>query len=273
MVPLFAGDTAEIGYAVGDAMLKASVVLVSIFVIGRLLLRPLFHMIGPANFSRTNEIFIATVLLILLGTSWLTEFLHLSPALGAFVAGVLIAETEFQHLAEECIAPFKGLLLGLFFMKVGMEINFHMIVNNFDTVLLLSLGLIFIKSAIITILCILFNFRIGSAIHAGLTLCQGGEFAFILFNLAEDQGILESQLGQTLLLVVTATMAMTPMLSSIGQKIANTLDKNKDMDEEAILSAVSDIKNHVIISGFGKVGKMVARPTRGKTYKIYCHRY
>ena len=259
MIPLFAKDLAEIGYAITISMSKAIAVLIGVIIMGRLLLRPLFHAIGPANFAHTNEIFIATVLSIVLGTAWLTHFLELSMPLGAFVAGVLIAETEFQHLAEEAIAPFKGLLLGLFFMTIGMEINFSMIINNLGTVLALSLGIILIKSAIIILLCLIFGFSIGTAIHTGLLLSQGGEFAFILFDLAKDHGILDTHISQTLLLVVTTTMAITPLLATIGEYIARYLDKSTQMDQQSMIAEVSDLSDHVIIAGFGRVGKMVAR--------------
>ena len=259
LVNLLAKDDVNILSAVGGALGKALIALVVIFIAGRLLLRPLFRMIASENSAKTNELFVATTLLIALGAAWTTENLGLSLALGAFVAGVLVAETEFQHQAEESIAPFKGLFLGLFFMTVGMEININIILTNLGTILLYSGALILIKAGIISFLCLLFRFSLGAAIHAGLILCQGGEFAFVLFRIAADQQIISSDTSQILLLVVTFTMALTPMLSSLGTWVAEKLDKKEMMGENEVNREVADVDNHVIIAGFGAVGQMVAR--------------
>jgi CPA2 family monovalent cation:H+ antiporter-2 len=259
MIPLLAQDNGMILLAVTGAFGKAMIALVLILVFGRLLLRPLFRMIASDNMARSNELFVATTLLIALGAAWTTENLGLSLALGAFVAGVLVAETEFQHQAEESIAPFKGLLLGLFFMTVGMEINFRMILENFLNLLGWSLALIVVKASIIVVLCLLFRFSLGAAIHAGLLLAQGGEFAFVLVRLAAERGLLQADLAERLMLVVTMTMALTPLLSIIGQMIAQRLDKKARTDPRAVDKDIADMHNHVIIGGFGRVGKMVAR--------------
>lgn len=258
LIPLLKNDKSAIFEAIGLAMLKALVALVGIFVLGRLLLRPLFGLIRTGTSAKHNELFVATTLLIALGTAWATDKFGLSLALGAFVAGLLVAETEFQHQAEESIAPFKGLFLGLFFMKVGMGINIELIMMQLPLVLVCSLMLITVKATVILLLSLLFKIRLGAAIHAGLLLSQGGEFAFILFGLAAEQGIIESQLSDILLLVVTFTMAITPLLSSLGGWIAGRLDK-QDLAEEEIYQEIADLENHVIIAGFGRVGKMVSR--------------
>lgn len=260
VIPLLASksDTA-IWHAVGTSFLKAIIALVGIFIAGRLFLRPIFGLISSDK-AKSSELFIAVTLLIVLSAAWGTEHLGLSLALGAFVAGVLVAETEFRLQAEESIYPFKGLLLGLFFMSVGMTIDWREIYASISTIMIFSISLIVVKALIIAGLCILFGFSRGVALHAGLLLSQGGEFAFILFNLAMENGIIENGIGKTLLLVVTCTMALTPLLSIVGEKLAEMLAEEVDVTPlHTLESGVRDLAQHVIIAGFGKVGKMVAR--------------
>lgn len=259
LVPLLAtGDTTGIWVLIGKVSIKAVVALAGIFVLGRLLLRPLFRMIHTSQ-SKNNELFIATTLLIVLGSAWGTEEMGLSMALGAFVAGLLVAETEYHLQAEESINPFKGLLLGLFFMTVGMSFNMSLMIQELNMILLITLLLILVKFLIIMVLCVFFRFNLGTAIHAGLLLAQGSEFAFILFNLAAQKQIISQNTAQILMIVITVSMALTPLLSMIGDVIANYLDKKEKMDYSEVNKDVADLDNHVIIIGFGRVGKMVAR--------------
>lgn len=259
MVPILAGEKAGLVQAMGTAFMKAVIALVGIFILGRLILKPLFGTITSANSAKTNELFVATTLLVALASAWATDKMGLSLALGAFVAGLLVAETEFQIQAEESISPFKGLFLGLFFMTVGMSINPHVLIERIGLILVLSLSLILIKALIITLLCIIFRFSMGAAIHAGLLLAQGSEFAFILFGLATEKQIISQVVGQNLLLVVTITMALTPLLSTIGEFLANKIDKKERTSPSKIYKEIADLENHVVIIGFGRVGKMVAR--------------
>jgi CPA2 family monovalent cation:H+ antiporter-2 len=258
LIPLLTGDNTHMFTALSVSFGKAAIALAGIFILGRLFLRPLFRMITSTNPAKTNELFIATTLLIALGSAWCTEYMGLSYALGAFVAGLLVAETEFHIQAEESINPFKGLFLGLFFMTVGMEINLALIVDKIGTIALWSVLLILVKSSIITALCLVFRFNAGTAIHTGLILAQGSEFAFIMFDLATAKGIIDGELGQMLLLVVTVTMALTPLLSMIGNYFAIKLEKD-NISMSDINREISDLENHVIIIGFGRVGKMVSR--------------
>ncbi|MBN8827782.1 MAG: cation:proton antiporter [Sphingobacteriia bacterium] len=260
LVPLIAeGGHSNFAASIVQAFSRAIIALIGIFTVGRLLLRPLFNVISTENVAKNNEIFVATTILIALASAFITEHLGLSLALGAFAAGLLVAETEYQHQAEESIAPFKGLFLGLFFMTVGMKMDIDFISFNFKKILLLSLCLITIKATVIVVLSLIFRFSIGVAIHAGLLLSQGGEFAFILFKLAQDKGIINSEMSQTLMMVVTTTMALTPLLSVIGNWIYSKVDKKAQMNLREIQMETDDLENHVIIVGFGRVGKMVAR--------------
>lgn len=260
IVPILAGksDSSVFG-ALSMSFLKAIIALLVIFVSGRLLLRPLFALIAPDK-SKNSELFIAATLLIVLSAAWSTEYLGLSLALGAFVSGILVAETEFRVQAEESIYPFKGLLLGLFFMSVGMTIDVMEIYSELYKILIFSISLIVVKALIISGLCMLFGFSKSVSLHAGLLLSQSGEFAFILFNLGMSNEIIDPGIGKILLLVVTCTMALTPLLSFLGEKLAAMLeDESYPSPLKSLTSGAVDLKEHVIIAGFGRVGKMVAR--------------
>ncbi|MDX1917450.1 MAG: cation:proton antiporter [Rickettsiaceae bacterium] len=262
IVPKLASDNLSSLYIeILMSIMKAAIALVSIFAVGRIFFRPMFRLLSTdGESSSSNELFTATTLLIALASAFATEYMGLSLALGAFTAGVLVAETEFQRKAEESIYPFKGLLLGLFFMSVGMTINVIEIYDQISTIISLTVALILTKAAIITGLCIIFGFNTGVAIHAGLMLSQGGEFAFILYNLAIREGIMPESAGKLLLLIVTCSMALTPLLSIIGAKIEHWLDYDPEKSpDNIIVKGTRDLSNHVIIAGFGSVGRMVAR--------------
>ncbi|WP_265034876.1 MULTISPECIES: monovalent cation:proton antiporter-2 (CPA2) family protein [unclassified Wolbachia] len=258
LVPLLAGNSEHsLISSLAGSLVQAAIALVLIFITGRLLLRPLFSVIAKME---SNEIFISTTLLIVLGAAFITEQFHLSLALGAFVAGLLVAETEYRHSVEHAVLPFKDLFLGLFFMTVGMSINTELLLNKLPLITLLSIILIVLKTSIIYILCRFFGFKSAPAIQAGLLLSQGGEFAFILFRLANELNVLPSEIAQVLMMVTTVTMAFTPLLSGLGDWIANSFSTEKTiLDDEAVETDTQDLYNHVIVAGFGRVGYMVTK--------------
>ncbi|RDD34491.1 K(+)/H(+) antiporter [Wolbachia endosymbiont of Cylisticus convexus] len=258
LVPLLTGNSEHsLISSLTGSLMQAAIALVLIFVTGRLLLRPLFSVIAKMD---SNEVFISTTLLIILGSAFITEQFHLSMALGAFVAGLLVAETEHRHSVEHAVLPFKDLFLGLFFMTVGMSIDIDLLLNKLPLVTLLSIILIVLKTSIIYTLCRFFGFRSAPAIQAGLLLAQGGEFAFILFRLADELDVLPSEIAQVLMMVTTVTMAFTPLLSGIGDWITNSFSTEKViLDDEAIETDTQDLYNHVIVAGFGRVGYMVTK--------------
>ena len=261
IVPLLgSGENMDsLPYILGNSLIKTVIALGSIFIVGRVFLRPLFSFITPEH-NESSELPIAVTLLVVLGAAWSTEHFGLSLALGAFVSGVLVAETDFRLTAEESIYPFKSLLLGLFFMSVGMKIDVMTIYNQLGSIITFSLALIALKSSIIAGLCILFGFGRGVSIHAGLLLSQGGEFAFILFGLGKECGVLEESTANMLLLIVTFSMALTPILGLVGRFIYDKMEKNLDGTPEQIIErGARDLTNHIIIVGFGKIGRMVAK--------------
>ena len=254
------GNLASLSTEIPLSIGKAMIALALIFIVGRVFFRPVFGMISTENEGSNNELFIAATLLTPLAAAFGTEYMGLSLALGAFAAGVLVAETEFQRKAEESIYPFKGLLLGLFFMSVGMTIDIKEMYSQLDKILFFTFALVITKALIVTGLCIIFRFNTGVAIHSGLMLAQGGEFAFILFKLGMSEGIIKESTGELLLLIVTFSMALTPLLSFIGSKIESIIDDDPEKSPMIVMEkGARDLTNHVIIAGFGRVGKMVAR--------------
>lgn len=256
LVSLLGSNEQNLTSAITEAVFKTALCFILIFVAGNMMLRPLFRFIASLD---NTELFTATTLFVVLGVAWLTHFFGLSPALGAFIAGLLIAETEFRPHVESDILPYKGLFLGLFFMTVGMSLNLDMLLDRFLSIIGLTIALMATKSLIIMALCRVFGFTLSSAIHIGLLLSQGSEFAFVLFNLAGTNGMLDPTLAQILQVVVTMSMALTPLFAEIGQRAATALERMTLSRAENMLEETLDLTHHVVISGFGRVGHTVAR--------------
>lgn len=265
LVPLLANADAELGEALLRAAINATIAFAVVLVGGRLFLRPLFRSIAMVE---VTELFSAFTLLVVLGIAWGFHAAGLSMALGAFVAGLLVAETEYKHQVEADILPYKGLLLGLFFMVVGMSVDFTLIVNQFATVLGLVMALMLGKAAILLILCRLAKLPLGNALHVSLLLSQGGEFAFIVFGMSTDVGLIDRGTSQLLVLVVTVSMALTPFAFMLGRWLARRLQPTTV--STAIESPVEqlDLEHHVVILGYGRVGQTVGKllAAEGITY-------
>ncbi|AAV87129.1 potassium transporter [Anaplasma marginale str. Dawn] len=257
LLPLLAGESNSLVMSLMHALLKAVAALALIFISGRLLLRPLF---GTIATMKSNEAFIATTLLVVLGAAFVTENFNLSMALGAFVSGLLVAETEYRYDVEQVVLPFKKLLMGLFFMVVGMSIDGGLLISKLPIILALSIALILLKAIVVCALCRFFRFQLAVGVHAGLLLCQGGEFAFILFGLAAEKGVMSHGLAQILMMTTTVTMAFTPLLAALGHWIAGLLTKNKiAFSSQELVLDTRDLDQHVIVVGFGRVGRIVAK--------------
>ncbi len=243
--------------SLGLALMKALFVLTFIAVLGRIFVRPLYRFV--AN-TKNSELFVATTLLVILLIGYATEVAGLSMELGAFLAGLLLAETEYRHQVESDIHPFRGLLLGLFFMSVGMGINLHLLGNHFFLILQGIVGLLVGKAAILIILALFFRTGWLTAIRMALLLAAGGEFAFVLFAQAYHAELFSAHTTQILNLVVTLSMALIPFLDFLGIFCAKFF-KAPDIkiDGKAIQEEVGNVKNHVIIVGHGRVGQIISR--------------
>jgi CPA2 family monovalent cation:H+ antiporter-2 len=235
------------------SLFAGALVVGTIWVLGRRLLGPLYRLVGGA---RSPELFMAVTLLAALGAAWATAAAGLSAALGAFLAGLLVAETEFRHQVEADLEPFKGLLLGMFFMSVGMTIDPAAIAAAPVLLPASAVGLIAVKAAVVFPLCLAFGLARPVAVETALLLGQAGEFAFVVVALARRLGLVPDETADFMLLVAGLTMAVTPLLASLGRRIAAAMTAQ---DAETEGAPPEGLAGHVIIAGFGRVGEMLGR--------------
>ncbi len=235
------------------ALVQAAVALVIIVVLGRVLMSPLFRVVAAA---KSSEIFIAAVLFVIVSTGLIAHQAGLSMALGAFVAGLLLAETEFRKAIQTTVEPFKGLLLGIFFFTVGMKIDVRELMRYPVGLLASVLGLIAAKAIIITGLTRLFRFSWPNAIETGLLLGPGGEFAFVGIGMATTVKLVNPGVSSYWLAVTAVTMAATPVLSMAAQRLNKVYLKNGTIDPE-LLARPAGKERHAIVIGYGRVGKVV----------------
>ncbi len=250
---LAAGSGGSVFGSLGIALLQAAVALAVIVIFGRVLLRPLFRLVANA---RSSELFIATVLFVIVAAGVIANQAGLSMALGAFVAGLLLAETEYRKAIEATVEPVKGLLLGMFFFTVGMDIDFRELVR--EPLLLAGgvAGLIVTKSLLLLVLGKIFRLSWPAAVETGLLLSGGGEFAFVGIGMATDAHLIDPGFASFTLAVTSVTMALTPLLSFAGRRIGARLRANVPTDSS--LSALpSGEQGHAIVVGYGRVGKVV----------------
>ncbi|ATR78368.1 monovalent cation:proton antiporter-2 (CPA2) family protein [Moraxella osloensis] len=236
---------------------KVISVFAGLIFVSRFMVRPFFKFVASSN---VTELLTATALFIILSVSLLMNYIGLSMALGAFLTGVLLADSEYRHELQASIEPFKGLLLGLFFMSVGMLTNVKLIVAKPLLIIGLAGLLMLIKFIVLTIIARLMGNKNESSIRLGVTLAQGGEFAFVLFSVATAQHLLTREQQNILNLVVTVSMAMTPLAFLLLEKIGNPLFAKATPSKE-----YDKIPNHehaVVIAGFGRVGQIIGRVLR-----------
>lgn len=243
------GDGSIIGL-LAEALVTACVVIAVIFVAGKLLLRPTLRALSPA---KNTEWLLSVVLFLVIGSAVLTQSFGLSAALGAFLAGLLIAETEYRHQIEVIIKPVKEILMGIFFLSVGMSIDMSLVMDHTFWLPISVLGIFFLKSILFYPIARLFGISNTRAIQSAILLAQCGEFAFIVIGLASAGGLLPQDDAQFFLLVAATSMLITPFTS----KIATMLND----DDESSARTVDDplqMQNHVIIAGFGRIGQTLA---------------
>ncbi len=255
IVPLLGGRAEGAGMPL-PALLKAVLVLTAVVVAGRFLLR---HLLRIVAMSRVREVLTATALLTVLGTAYLVDQAGLSMALGAFLAGVLLADSEFRHQLEADIEPFKGLLLGLFFIAVGMSLNLGLVTSEPVRVLMAVVILVLVKFAALFVLGKWQGLDNTSARRLGLILSQGGEFAFVVFNVAVGAEVLGRPTAQFLIVVVSLSMVLTPLLLFAEDRLAGA-----EPAAPPEYDPLPDEHNPVIIAGFGRFGQMTARILRAK---------
>jgi len=227
--------------------------IAALIVGGRLMLKPILQV---AAGSKIPEIFTATALLVVIGAALLMQFAGMSMVLGAFIAGMLLADSEYRHQLEADIAPFKGLLLGLFFIAVGMSVNVGLLLDSPGRILLIVAMLMAAKALVLVPLARVFGLCDSrAAISLAAVMSGGGEFAFVLFGIAARQRLLAAELIDELILAVAVSMLLTPFLYLLNESVAARLERS----EEPEYDDMDNPHNDVIIAGFGRVGQIVAR--------------
>ena len=239
------------------AVAKAVAAVALILGVGRIAIRPLFRL---AAFAQSREFFLAATLLLVIGTGVITHEAGLSMALGAFLSGLLLSESEFRHQIEVDIAPFKGLLLGVFFVSVGMQLDPAYVMSQGDLIGMSLVGLIAIKAGILILLCLAFRLSVAVSTEVGLLLSQGGEFAFVIVGLAVQFAILDSATAQFMFAVVGASMLATPHVTAAAPEIARRGGRLFGSSAAAPeVEGDAPRTGHVIVAGLGRVGQVLAR--------------
>ncbi|MGA9015164.1 MAG: cation:proton antiporter [Acetobacteraceae bacterium] len=237
------------------ALVQAVVVVLGLIAAGRLVLRPLFR--GVAR-TGSPELFVAACLLVILATGLATAMVGLPMELGSLIAGLLLAETEFRRQIEVTIDPFKGLLLGVFLISVGMSLDLADIAADASRVILGGVVLVALKLAIIACLARAFGVPWLTGLQAGLLLGPGGEFGFVILNLAHAEGLIGADVVRFPVVIAAATMACIPLLSALGRRMAWRAPVARAVDPALLLPQLDDAESRVIIAGFGRVGETVA---------------
>ena len=257
LVSLLAHDgslTEEIAFAALEAVLA----IVAVVLFGRFLLTPMLHQVAT---SRNAEVFSAAAVLVVLSIAWLMKEVGLSMALGAFLAGMMLANSHYRHQVVADIQPFRGMLLGLYFMSVGASINFGLMRDQGLLIVVLVLGLLGIKAVLILGLCRLMGVVGENGVRVSLLLSQSGEFGFVIFGLAVATGAMETDLFQMLALIIALTMAMTPLMAYASDRFGRRLKSGRHSNEMSATVPAPE-ERHVIIAGFGRVGRRVAKILR-----------
>ena len=236
------------------ALGQAAVAVAIIVVAGRLGLRPLFQLVAR---TRSPELFMAACLLVIVATSLVAAASGLSMTLGAFVAGLLLAETEYRRAIEATIDPFKGLLLGVFFVSVGMNLDPAQLLSTPATILGLALAVIALKGGVILAVAAALRLPRAVAAEAALLLGAGGEFAFVLIGSALTASLVPEDLGQAALIVTTVTMVMIPGLAALARRLGRRFDRAASAQQNAAEPLPETARGRVIIAGYGRVGRLV----------------
>jgi CPA2 family monovalent cation:H+ antiporter-2 len=237
------------------SLAQAALAVALIVVVGRLLLRPFFRLVAA---TESPELFVAAALFVIVGTGVAAAVAGLSMALGAFVAGLVLAESEFRKAIEVTIDPFKGLLLGMFFFTVGMGVDFQEVAREPLWLLAAALGLVAVKTTILAVLARLFGLSWQAAIETGLLLGPGGEFAFVGIGLATTANLIPAPVSSFVLTVTSLTMALIPLLAYIARRIARRIEAKKPLPPELIALPAGDGKGRAIVVGHGRVGQIVS---------------
>ena len=260
LIPAIASPTGSLAYTLGIAFLKAAVMLSILFFFGKNLMNRWFGIVAR---QRSRELFVMNVLMVTMVLAYATKVAGLSYALGAFIAGMLISETRFRYQVESDIAAFRDILMGLFFITIGMLLDFNSLVGNLSSILMVMVGLIIFKALVVAMLSRFFRYEPGVAVRAGVTLAQAGEFSFVVFSLGLENDLIGNGVLQIVLAASLLSMFIAPFIIQRNLQIAEffsrSYTRNRKNQIEGIESVGKQLKDHVIICGFGRSGQYLSR--------------
>ena len=259
MITIFTNQDASISSLVTDTLISGSIVLITLFLIGKYVLsRVLAYVVD----SKSDELFIGMIILIVLSSALFAHLFGFSYSLGAFVAGILIAETKYKYQIEADLVPFRDILLGLFFITVGTQVNLEFVFSHIFSIVLLSIGILFLKGIIIFLLISLFSIP-KRAFKVGLTLAQVGEFSFAVFALALSSHLISNELHQLMISVVILSLIFTSIVLKYVRGFSNIFFVNKtEILENPIISAST--QNHIIVCGYSMLGQKIVKQLKEK---------
>jgi len=260
LLGFLASDNGNVSEILIQTLLNAIALLAILYVVGKFFLEKFFILITKTN---SDELFVGTILFLAIGSSYLAYELGFSYSLGAFIAGMLISETKFKHQAEADLIPFRDLLLGVFFITVGMQIDFTIIVEYFHIIALLLLAILALKF-IIVFLIVRLRENKKTSFKAALSVIQVGEFSLAILELARTNNLIESPHSQIMIVTIVISMILTPVILKNLTQIADKFVKRDDAQMEISPYVTNKIKNHVVILGYGEFGQSVAKAFKEK---------
>ena len=260
LIPALGAHSGDLGSILGLSLVKTVVLLFVLFKFGKVVINYWFELVAA---QRSRELFIMNVLMVTLLLAAATKLAGLSYALGAFIAGMLISETRYRYQVESDIAPFRDILLGLFFISVGMLLDFHFMLNHIGLVLALLAGFVLFKAAVVAVLTRAFGYEAGVGIRTGIILAQAGEFSFVLLALGLEQKLIGGDELQVVLAASLISMVIAPFIiqknGRIARKLAKNYTKNSAQIVDEIEHSTANLKDHVIICGYGRSGQYLGR--------------
>ena len=260
LIPALGADSNNLSAILGMSLIKSAILLFVLFRFGKSIINYWFSLVAR---QRSRELFVMNVLMVTLLLASATKIAGLSYALGAFIAGMLISETRYRYQVESDIASFRDILLGLFFISVGMLLDINYLVNHIGLVLALLAGFVLFKAVLVAALTRIFGFETGVGIRTGIILAQAGEFSFVILALGLEQNLIGGNELQLVLAASLISMVIAPFIiqynGRIARKLVKSYTRNSSQVVEEIDSVSKDLKNHVIICGYGRSGQYLGR--------------
>ncbi|MDA1338723.1 MAG: cation:proton antiporter [Proteobacteria bacterium] len=260
LIQAFGSEISGLTAIIGTTILKVSILLVILFWLGKPVMNFWFGMVAR---QKSRELFVLNVLMITMIFAYLTEYAGLSYALGAFLAGMLISETRYRYQVESDISSFRDILLGLFFISIGMMLNLSVFIEYFSIIFLVFVGFVLFKATLIACLTKIFKYELGVGIRTGIILSQAGEFSFVILALGMEQELISGEVLQITLSVCLLSMMLAPIIIPYNGRIARYISKNYQRNNNQNIQKIDevgkDMKDHVILCGYGRSGQFLAR--------------